>query len=75
VGVQASNESQQQYMQFTNAIGFRRKFYALSLQGTLAMMEDIDSVLKITYLGKRRAAPSISSKHFRRGDFTHFSYL
>ena len=44
-------------MRFTNAIGFRGKFYALNLQGALAVIEDIDSVLKITYAGKRRAAP------------------
>ncbi|KAJ8768893.1 hypothetical protein K2173_023888 [Erythroxylum novogranatense] len=52
-------------MRFTNAIGFRGKFYALSLQGTLAVIEVIDSHPRITALSKKRAAPSVSSKHFR----------
>ncbi|KAE8008302.1 hypothetical protein FH972_004824 [Carpinus fangiana] len=60
----ASNESEQQHMRFTNAIGFRGEFYALNLQGTLAVIEDIDSLLKINYVGKRRAAHSVSSKLF-----------
>ncbi|KAJ6986346.1 hypothetical protein NC653_024051 [Populus alba x Populus x berolinensis] len=52
-------------MRFTNAIGFKGKFYALSLQGTLAVIENIDSHLRITALGKKRAIPSDSSLHFR----------
>ena len=52
-------------MQLTNAIGFRGKFYALTLQGTLAVMEEVDCHLKTTSLGTKRAIPSVSSKHFR----------
>ena len=52
-------------MQFTNAIGFRGKFYALTLQGTLAVIEEVDSHLKITSLGTKGAIHSVSSKHFR----------
>ena len=43
-------------MQFTNAIGFRGKFYALTLQGTLAVIE-LDSHLKITSLGTGTSHP------------------
>ena len=52
-------------MQFTNAIGFRGKFYALTSQGTLAVIEEDDSHLKITSLGTKRAIPSVSTRHFR----------
>ncbi|THG06029.1 uncharacterized protein LOC114288273 [Camellia sinensis] len=58
--------NQQQFMQFTIAIGFRGKFYALSLQGTLAVLEiDIESNLKIADLSTSRAVPSAPSKHFK----------
>ncbi|KAJ6716407.1 hypothetical protein OIU74_009020 [Salix koriyanagi] len=61
-----SNPSERRhFMRFTNAIGFKGKFYALSLQGTLAVIENIDSDLRITALGKKRAIPSVSSSHFR----------
>ncbi|KAA8536372.1 hypothetical protein F0562_028850 [Nyssa sinensis] len=40
--------SNQQRMQFTNAVGYKGKLYALSLQGTLAVIEDIDSHPRIT---------------------------
>ncbi|KAJ7968333.1 F-box protein [Quillaja saponaria] len=61
-----SNQSGKQHvMQFTNAIGFRGKFYALSLQGTLAIIEDIDSSPQITALSTSRVVPSVSSRHFR----------
>ncbi|OAY39442.1 hypothetical protein MANES_10G095400v8 [Manihot esculenta] len=52
-------------LQFTNGIWYKEKFYALSLQGTLTVIEDIDSDLRITALGKKRAVPSVSSMHFR----------
>ena len=52
-------------MQFTNAIGCRGKLYALTLQGTLAVIEEDDSHLKITSLGTKRAIPSVSTRHFR----------
>ncbi|KAL0438968.1 UNVERIFIED_CONTAM: hypothetical protein Slati_2379800 [Sesamum latifolium] len=52
-------------MQFTNAIGFQGKFYALSLQGSLAVIEDIDSRFRITATGESRAIPSKMSRQFR----------
>ena len=52
-------------MQFTNANGFRGKFYALILQGTLAVIEEDNSHLKITSLGTKRAILSVSTRHFR----------
>ncbi|CAA2998938.1 Hypothetical predicted protein [Olea europaea subsp. europaea] len=52
-------------MQFTNAIGFQGKIYALSLQGSLAVIEDIDSCFQITATGANRAVPSIVSRQFR----------
>ncbi|KAF7143165.1 hypothetical protein RHSIM_Rhsim05G0099600 [Rhododendron simsii] len=54
-----------QLIQFTHAIGFNGKFYALSLQGTLAVIEEIDSRLRITSLSKSRAVPSVPSMHFK----------
>ncbi|KAK4390492.1 hypothetical protein Sango_2112500 [Sesamum angolense] len=54
-----------QNMQFTNAIGFQGKFYALSLQGTLAVIEDTDSRFRITAIGGSRAVPSKVSRQFR----------
>lgn len=41
---------QQKCMQFTHAIGFKGKFYALSLQGALAVIEEVDSRLTVTAL-------------------------
>ncbi|KAK3016250.1 hypothetical protein RJ639_006081 [Escallonia herrerae] len=55
----------QQCMQFTNAIGFNGKVYALSLQGTLVVVEHIDSQFKITASSSSRAVPSVPSKHFK----------
>ncbi|XP_058215547.1 uncharacterized protein LOC131326707 isoform X1 [Rhododendron vialii] len=52
-------------MQFTNAIGLEGKFYALSLQGILAVMEKIDSHFRITSLGTNRAVPSVHAMHFK----------
>lgn len=49
------------FMRFTNAIGYKGKFYALSLQGTLAVIEDA----RITALGTKRAAPTVHSRHFK----------
>ncbi|KAL2513597.1 putative F-box protein [Forsythia ovata] len=54
-----------QRMQFTNAIGFEGKFYALSLQGSLAVIEDNDSCFQITAIGANRAMPSVVSRQFR----------
>ncbi|EEF44099.1 conserved hypothetical protein [Ricinus communis] len=53
-------------LRFTNGIWFKEKLFALSLQGTLAVIEeDIDSDVRITALSKKRAVPSVSSMHFR----------
>ncbi|KAA8536361.1 hypothetical protein F0562_028839 [Nyssa sinensis] len=57
--------SNQQRMQFTNAVGYKGKLYALSLQGTLAVIEDIDSHPRIAAMSTSRAIPSLSSRHFR----------
>ncbi|KAL2232637.1 putative F-box protein At3g25750 [Sesamum indicum] len=54
-----------QNMQFINAIGFHGKFYALSLQGSLAVIEDTDSCFRITAIGGSRAVPSKVSRQFR----------
>ncbi|XP_057495393.1 uncharacterized protein LOC130780429 [Actinidia eriantha] len=60
------NSSHKQLMQFTNAIGFKGKFYALSLQGTLAVLEYIDSEIRITGLSTKRAVPNcVPSMHFK----------
>ncbi|XP_075650174.1 uncharacterized protein LOC142620736 [Castanea sativa] len=61
----APDKSRKHYMQFTNVIGLRGKFYALTLQGTLAVIVEVDSHLKITSLAIKRAIPSVSSRHFR----------
>ncbi|KAA8536370.1 hypothetical protein F0562_028848 [Nyssa sinensis] len=57
--------SNQQRMQFTNAVGFKGHLCALSLQGTLAVIEDIDSHHRITATSTSRAIPFVSSRHFR----------
>ena len=54
-----------QFMQFMNAVAFKGKFYALSLQGTLAVIEDTDSGFGITTLGTNRGIPFVPSRHFR----------
>ncbi|KAK7363050.1 hypothetical protein VNO77_05179 [Canavalia gladiata] len=56
---------QQKIMQFTNAVGFKGKFYALSVQGNIAVIQDIDSVPMITDLSATRIVPSVSSNHLR----------
>nr|KYP61210.1 Putative F-box protein At3g25750 family [Cajanus cajan] len=52
-------------MQFADAIGFNGKFYALSVQGSLAVIEVVDSSPRVTGLSATRMVPSVSSKHFR----------
>ncbi|KAG4999470.1 hypothetical protein AAZX31_08G064400 [Glycine max] len=52
-------------MQFTNAIGFKGKFYVLSVQGSLVVIENIDSVPKVMDISGTRIFPSVSSNHFR----------
>ncbi|KAH9696933.1 putative F-box protein [Citrus sinensis] len=53
------------FMRFTNAIAHKGKFYALSLRGTLGVIEDIESQPRITALGPKRAIPSVYSSHFK----------
>ncbi|KAH0727274.1 hypothetical protein KY284_003139 [Solanum tuberosum] len=55
------NYSKRQFMILTNAIGFEGKFYAISLQGTLVVIE---SKFQVTKLSSSRAVPSVYSKHF-----------
>ncbi|GMN58321.1 hypothetical protein TIFTF001_027420 [Ficus carica] len=60
--------SSDRLMQFTNVIGFEGKFYALSSQGTLAVVEEVgvrSGCFEIAALGKTRAVPSVPSKGFR----------
>ncbi|KAK6143655.1 hypothetical protein DH2020_024003 [Rehmannia glutinosa] len=54
-----------QNMQFSNAIGFKGKFYALSLQGSVVVIEDVDSCFRITRIGANRAVPSKVWRQFR----------
>ncbi|PIN17674.1 hypothetical protein CDL12_09663 [Handroanthus impetiginosus] len=54
-----------QTMSFSNAIGFKGKFYALSLQGSLVVIEDIEDHWDITAIGKNRAVPTKVSRQFR----------
>ncbi|PHT41680.1 hypothetical protein CQW23_20534 [Capsicum baccatum] len=59
------NDPKGQLIQFSNAIIFGGKFYAPSLQGTLAVIEEIEDQFQVTRLSKRRAIPASSySKHF-----------
>nr|GMC78504.1 putative F-box protein At3g25750 [Ipomoea batatas] len=59
------NDSEQQLMNFTNVVGYSGKFYALTLQGTLAVIEEVNnSQFHITKLCRRRAVPSVPSKRF-----------
>ncbi|PIN22100.1 hypothetical protein CDL12_05190 [Handroanthus impetiginosus] len=58
-------DSKKQFLEFTNNIGFEGKFYALSLQGTLGIMEEINSCLVITRIGKSRAVPSVTARYFK----------
>ncbi|XP_019165375.1 PREDICTED: uncharacterized protein LOC109161430 [Ipomoea nil] len=58
------NDSEQELMKFTNVVGYSGKFYALTLQGTLAVIEEVDSQFRITKLCRRRAVPLVPSKRF-----------
>ncbi|KAF3667546.1 hypothetical protein T459_30004 [Capsicum annuum] len=58
------NDPKGQLIQFTNAIIFEGEFYALSLQGTLAVIEEIEDQFQVTRLSRRRAIPSSDSKHY-----------
>ncbi|KAH0732075.1 hypothetical protein KY289_003263 [Solanum tuberosum] len=59
------NDPKGQLIQFCNAIIFDGKFYALSLQGTLAVIEESDeSQFQVTRLSRKQAIPSNYSKRF-----------
>ncbi|KAL0323015.1 UNVERIFIED_CONTAM: hypothetical protein Sangu_1920800 [Sesamum angustifolium] len=58
-------DAKKRSMQFTNIIGFQGKFYALSLQGSLAVMEVISSRLVVTTTGTNRAVPSVAARYFK----------
>ncbi|CAA0823206.1 Unknown protein [Striga hermonthica] len=62
-----------QYMEFTNLTGHRGKFYAISRQGSLAVIEysEGSSDYEITRLGKNRAVPSKACQHFREHLFKY----
>ncbi|XVE49440.1 hypothetical protein DITRI_Ditri01bG0082600 [Diplodiscus trichospermus] len=53
------------FMTFTNAIGFNGRFYVLSLQGTLAVIDATEYSPRITALSSERAVPSSLPKYFR----------
>ncbi|CAA0811261.1 Unknown protein [Striga hermonthica] len=65
--IEPFSATNRQYMEFTNAIGLEGKFYAISLQGSLAIIEDSDGSgdYEITRLGTNRAVPSKPCRHFR----------
>ncbi|GFP79589.1 hypothetical protein PHJA_000102400 [Phtheirospermum japonicum] len=56
------------HMEFTNVIGLQGKFYAISRQGSLALIEDEGNSgnFEITALGRNRVVPYCKeSRHFR----------
>ncbi|KAI6678330.1 hypothetical protein NL676_039126 [Syzygium grande] len=57
--------SSERRMEFTNAVGANGKFYALSLQGTLAVVECSDSGAEIVALCTSRAVPNALWRSFR----------
>ncbi|KAF4381064.1 hypothetical protein F8388_011986 [Cannabis sativa] len=59
------SDRNQPFMRFTNAIGVNGKFYALSSQGTLVVIEHVVDIFEITGVGKARAIPSVLCKGFR----------
>ncbi|KAL7082546.1 hypothetical protein ACP275_14G105400 [Erythranthe tilingii] len=53
-------------MRFTNAIGFKGKFYTLTLQGSVVVIEeDVDSCFRIAAVGSRSSVPIGVSRQFR----------
>ncbi|PHT41724.1 hypothetical protein CQW23_20578 [Capsicum baccatum] len=59
------NDPKGQLIQFSNAIFVDRKFYALSLQGTLAVIQESrECQFQVTRLSRKQAIPSNYSKHF-----------
>ncbi|KAJ8572455.1 hypothetical protein K7X08_008966 [Anisodus acutangulus] len=64
-GITDPNDPKGQLIQFCNAIIFEGRFYAPSLQGTVAVIEGThESQFLVMRLSKRRAIPSSYSKHF-----------
>ncbi|CAA0828692.1 Unknown protein [Striga hermonthica] len=60
------------YMEFTNLTGHQGKFYAISRQGSLAIIDRDDSGdYEITRLGKNRAVPGKACRHFREHLFEY----
>lgn len=54
-----------QKMEFVNGIGFQGKFYVLSLQGSLVVIEDSSSSFKITSFSNTRAVPYRNASKYR----------
>ncbi|CAA0828697.1 Unknown protein [Striga hermonthica] len=71
--IEPCSTTDHQYMEFTNLIGLQGKFYAISRQGSLAVIEDRDGSkdYEITRLGKNRAVPSKACRHFREHLFLY----
>lgn len=53
------------YMDFTDTVYLDGKRYAMSLQGTLVVVEEIDSVPTITGVASNRGVPSLGWRFFR----------
>ncbi|EYU43586.1 hypothetical protein MIMGU_mgv1a020369mg, partial [Erythranthe guttata] len=58
-------DAKRKCMQFTSIIKFEGKYFALSLQGALAVMQEIDTCLTITAISSSRALPSVSCRFFK----------
>lgn len=62
-GLTDPNDPKGQLVQFSNAIIFEGKFYAPSLQGTLAVIEETEDQFQVTRLSRRQAIPSSYSRN------------
>ncbi|KAL9171972.1 hypothetical protein ABFS82_03G015400 [Erythranthe guttata] len=58
-------DAKRKCMQFTSIIKFEGVYFALSLQGALVVIQEINSRLTITSISSSRAVPSVSSRFFR----------
>ncbi|KAL8523527.1 hypothetical protein ACS0TY_013476 [Phlomoides rotata] len=52
-------------IEFSNIVGFQGRYYAVSTQGALAVLQSIDSRLVITDIGRSRVVPSANSRFFK----------
>lgn len=52
-------------IEFSNVVWFEGKYYAVSTQGALAVLQNIDSRLEITDISRRRSVPSVNSRYFK----------